>query len=85
MTGIQLLVLGTLFFVTSAISVVTGSTSVITLPAIHIELECKSLDEAANFLDCEARKHFPESAYALGKLEHERRRLRSRGTRAATV
>ena len=43
--------------------------------------ECKSLDEAADFLDLEARKHFPESTYALGKLEHERRRLRTRNAK----
>lgn len=32
------------------------------------------LDEAADFLDREARKYFAESTYALGKLEHDKRR-----------
>jgi hypothetical protein len=32
-----------------------------------------TLDEAAAFLDRQARIHCPESAYALGKLEHGRR------------
>jgi hypothetical protein len=38
----------------------------------------RTLDEAADFLDCEARRHFPESVYSLGKVEHEQRRLVSR-------
>jgi hypothetical protein len=33
----------------------------------------RTLDEAADFLDREARKHFAESVYALGKIEHDRR------------
>ena len=32
-------------------------------------------DEAATFLDVQARKHFPESLYALGPVELERRRV----------
>jgi hypothetical protein len=32
-----------------------------------------TLDEAADFLDREARKHFAESVYSLGRLEHGRR------------
>lgn len=34
----------------------------------------RTLDEAADFLDLEARKHFPESVYVLGPVEHEKRR-----------
>ena len=34
----------------------------------------ETLDEAATFLDLQARKHFPESLYALGRIELERRR-----------
>jgi hypothetical protein len=37
------------------------------------EIECKTTGEAAEFLDRAARQHFPESAYALGKDEWERR------------
>ena len=33
----------------------------------------RTLYECADFLDREAKKHFPESSYALGKLEHGRR------------
>jgi hypothetical protein len=33
----------------------------------------RTLDEAADFLDRQARTHFAESLYALGGLEHERR------------
>ena len=33
----------------------------------------RSLDEVAAFLDREARKHFPDSAYALGRAEFNRR------------
>ena len=33
----------------------------------------RTLDEAADFLDREARRHFSESVYSLGKVEHERR------------
>jgi hypothetical protein len=33
----------------------------------------RSTGEAAEFLDRAAREHFPESAYALGKGEWERR------------
>lgn len=33
-----------------------------------------TLDEAADFLDLQARKHFPESLYVLGPVEHARRR-----------
>jgi hypothetical protein len=32
-----------------------------------------TLDEAAEFLDRQARIHFRESVYALGNLEHARR------------
>jgi hypothetical protein len=35
----------------------------------------ESLDECATFLDQQARKHFPESSYALGKAEHLRREV----------
>ena len=35
--------------------------------------ECQTTLEAAEFLDRAARHHFPESAYALGKAEWERR------------
>ena len=35
----------------------------------------RMLDEAATFLDVQARKHFPESLYALGPIELERRRM----------
>jgi hypothetical protein len=38
----------------------------------------RTLDECADFLDREARKHYPDSAYALGRLEHERRREANR-------
>ena len=34
---------------------------------------CRTLDEAAAFLNREARKHFPEWVFSLGKIEHERR------------
>ena len=34
----------------------------------------RTLDECADFLDREARRHYPESLYALGRLEHGRRR-----------
>lgn len=37
------------------------------------EKECRTASEAAEFLDRAAREHFPESAYALGKEEWERR------------
>jgi hypothetical protein len=37
------------------------------------EKECKTASEAAEFLDREARRQFPDSAYALGKEEWERR------------
>lgn len=33
----------------------------------------KTLDECASFLDIQARKHWPESLYALGYFEHARR------------
>jgi uncharacterized membrane protein YfcA len=43
MTGLQLPLLVALFFLTSAISVVTGSTSVITVPAMfHFGIEPRS-------------------------------------------
>jgi hypothetical protein len=35
----------------------------------------QTLDECADFLDRKARKHFPESSYALGKAEHLRREV----------
>ena len=34
-----------------------------------------TLDEAATFLDIQARKHFSESVSTLGPIEHERRRM----------
>ena len=37
------------------------------------EKDCQTASEAAEFLDRAAREHFPESAYALGKQEWERR------------
>lgn len=33
----------------------------------------RTLDEAATFLDLEARRHFAHSVYALGAVEHARR------------
>lgn len=33
----------------------------------------KSLQDAAACLDREARKHFPDSVYAVGEVEHDRR------------
>ena len=33
----------------------------------------RNLVEAADFLDRQARKHFPDSVYALGPIEHQRR------------
>jgi hypothetical protein len=33
----------------------------------------RHLEEAADFLDRKAKKHFPDSSYSLGKLEYERR------------
>ena len=39
------------------------------------EANFETLDEAATFLDVQARKHFPESDYALGPIELERRRM----------
>ena len=37
------------------------------------EKECKTASEAAEFLDRAAREKFPDSSYALGKEEWERR------------
>jgi hypothetical protein len=37
------------------------------------ETDCKTTIEAAEFLDRAAREKFPDSAYALGKKEWERR------------
>ena len=39
---------------------------------------CRTLDEAGAFLDCEARRHFPEPVYSLGKVEHDGRLLAMR-------
>jgi len=33
----------------------------------------ENLVEAARFLDMQARKHFSDSVYALGRVEHDRR------------
>jgi hypothetical protein len=38
-----------------------------------LDTNCKTSSEAAAILDKAAREHFPESAYALGKDEWERR------------
>jgi hypothetical protein len=37
------------------------------------EADCKTSAEAAQFLDTAARHHFPNSSYALGQGEWERR------------
>lgn len=44
----------------------------------------KTLDEAATFLDLQARIHFPDSVYALGPLEHAKRELDRRDALANT-
>jgi hypothetical protein len=48
------------------------------------ETNCSTLDEAAAFLDREAKRHFPESVYALGKLEFERR-IAARETKTSAL
>jgi hypothetical protein len=35
----------------------------------------RTLDECADFLDRQARKYCPESSYALGRMEHDRREI----------
>ena len=38
-----------------------------------VEGNFRNLVEAAEFLDRQARKHFPDSVYAVGRVEHDRR------------